>query len=77
MQHATDLSETEIYDVGACAARPCPSSLLLCLPLNLVYPPYLSSFQIFDRLDVNGSGTIEFDEFYLLVCMMISVSWKT
>lgn len=28
---------------------------------------------MFDMLDVDDSGSIEFDEFYLLVCMLIAV----
>lgn len=29
--------------------------------------------QVFDTLDVDHSGWIEFDEFYLLMCMLIAV----
>ena len=29
-------------------------------------------YMVFDMLDVDASGEIEFDEFYLLVCILIS-----
>jgi len=29
--------------------------------------------KVFDMLDVDGSGCIEFDEFYLLCCMLLAV----
>lgn len=28
---------------------------------------------VFDKLDIDRSGTIEFEEFYFLVCLLIAV----
>ena len=28
-------------------------------------------YRVFDMFDVDDSGTIEFDEFYLLICMLV------
>ena len=33
-------------------------------------------YKVFDMLDVNGSGSIDFDEFYFLVCILISIKVK-
>ncbi|XP_071792852.1 EF-hand calcium-binding domain-containing protein 9-like [Asterias amurensis] len=33
-------------------------------------------YNVFDMLDVDGSGRIDFDEFYLLVCILISLKDK-
>ena len=30
-------------------------------------------YRVFDMLDVDGSGEIDFDEFYLLMCILIAV----
>lgn len=30
-------------------------------------------YSVFDMLDVDHSGLLDFDEFYLLVCILISV----
>ena len=30
-------------------------------------------YNVFDMLDVDGSGTIDFDEFYLLMCILIAI----
>ena len=30
-------------------------------------------YRVFDMFDVDDSGTIEFDEFYLLVCMLVAI----
>ena len=30
-------------------------------------------YNVFDMLDVDGSGQIDFDEFYLLCCILISL----
>ena len=34
--------------------------------------PEQKIYRVFDMFDVDDSGTIEFDEFYLLVCMLVS-----
>ena len=31
-------------------------------------------YKVFDMLDVDRSGLIDFDEFYLLVCILISIN---
>ncbi|XP_071500989.1 EF-hand calcium-binding domain-containing protein 9-like [Diadema antillarum] len=33
-------------------------------------------YSVFDMLDIDGSGQIDFDEFYLLVCILISLKDK-
>ena len=33
-------------------------------------------YKVFDMLDVDCSGTLDFDEFYLLVCILIAVQDK-
>lgn len=33
-------------------------------------------YKVFDMLDVDCSGTLDFDEFYLLVCILIAVNDK-
>ena len=30
-------------------------------------------YEVFDMLDLDGSASVEFDEFYLLVCMLVSI----
>lgn len=34
------------------------------------------AYNVFDVFDVDGSGSIEFDEFYLIVCMLIAIKDK-
>lgn len=34
-------------------------------------------YSVFDMLDIDGSGQIDFDEFYLLTCILISLKVKT
>ena len=34
---------------------------------------YHQIYKVFDMLDVDGSGEIDFDEFYLLMCIIIAV----
>ncbi|KAJ8025936.1 EF-hand calcium-binding domain-containing protein 9 [Holothuria leucospilota] len=36
----------------------------------------LQIYKVFDMLDVDGSGKIDFDEFYLLACILISLKDK-
>ncbi len=31
------------------------------------------AYKVFDVFDLDRSGTVEFDEFYLLVCILIAV----
>ena len=31
------------------------------------------TYKLFDMLDVDGSGEIEFDEFYLLITLLIAI----
>lgn len=33
-------------------------------------------YKVFDMLDCDGSGSIDFDEFYLLICILIAVQDK-
>ena len=33
-------------------------------------------YKVFDTLDVDCSGTIDFDEFYLLLCILIAIKGK-
>lgn len=30
-------------------------------------------YKVFDMLDVDGSGEMDFDEFYLLMCILIAI----
>ena len=30
-------------------------------------------YQVFDMLDVDHSGLLDFDEFYLLICILVSI----
>ena len=55
---------------------------LLLLTLDIQFYHFLHAvcdlnrghiYNVFDMLDVDGSGRIDFDEFYLLVCILISL----
>lgn len=35
--------------------------------------PHDRILSVFDTFDVDGSGSLEFDEFYLLICMLIAI----
>lgn len=34
-------------------------------------------YQVFDMLDVDHSGLLDFDEFYLLICILIAIRVRT
>ncbi len=45
----------------------------LCFMSSMTDLPPNQIYKVFDMFDCDGSGTIEFDEFYLLVCMLLAI----